>query len=46
MKSTFATVVWLSATMKVDEAIPVVTATAHSARPSDANARRPPPCFE
>ena len=46
MKSTFATVVWFSATMNVAEATAVHAATAISARPIDPNARTPPPCPE
>ena len=39
MKRTFATVVWLSATMNDPEAIAVQTATARPARPIEVNAR-------
>ena len=46
MKSTFATVVWLSATMNVPDATAVHAATAISARPIALNARTPPPCPE
>ena len=43
MKSTFATVVWLSATMKLAEATAVQPATASSARPIEVNAVTVPP---
>ncbi len=45
MKSTFATVVWLSATMNVPDAIAVQTATASSARPIEVNALTTRPRF-
>ena len=46
MKRTFATVVWLSATMNVPDATAVATATAIPAQPIDRNARVTPPRSE
>ena len=46
MNRTFATVVWLSATMKHDDATAVATATAIPAHPIEVNARTTPPRSE